>query len=636
MKKENMPMYRAWLRRFSFIFADSICVFVAYLCTLSFRFGGAVPADISATFYDSILYILFIYFVVNMAFKLYESLWEHASIEELVNVVLASVISTVLCYTLAALRMDRMPRSVYIAAGLVIILLHGGIRMTSRVLKLFMCGRRHIGSANALIIGAGEAGAIIISSMQENPAIKIIPVAIVDDDERKRLTRIHGVKVMGTTADIPALVKRLEVTQIIYAMPSASGNTRKRVLEICASTGCEIKIIPSVEKMLFGHGSTALEVRDVDVGDLLDRPETKLDIDAISGYLKGGTILVTGGGGSIGSELCRQIARFEPKKLVVFDMYENNAYELYMEMKQKYEKLDMDVVIGSVRDIKRLDTVFGEYKPDVVFHAAAHKHVPLMEQSPAEAIKNNVDGTFNVAMAADIAGTKRFVLISSDKAVNPVNVMGASKYLCELIVQYMNKRSTHTDYVAVRFGNVLGSNGSVIPLFRRQIASGGPVTVTHKDIVRYFMTIPEAAQLVIQAGSMANQGEIFLLDMGQPVRIDDFARQYIRLAGYEPDTDIQIVYTGLRPGEKMYEELMQQDETQVQSGFPGILVCKAHAIEPAEIKRRIDYIRKATAENPLGTREYLSEIIPTFHDAKAPEQSVEPPASLDVIAAKGK
>ncbi len=478
MKKENMAVYRVWLRRICFVAADAICVFVAYLFTLSFRFGANVPAGISATFYSSVIYIILIYFVINLLFKLYESLWEHASIEELVNVVLASVISTVLCYALAALGMDRMPRSVYIAAGLVIILLHGGIRMLSRVFKLFMSGRRRAGSANALIIGAGEAGAIIISSMQENPAINLVPVAIVDDDETKRSTRIHGVKVMGTTHDIPSLVKKLEVTQIIYAIPSASGQTRKRVLETCTSTGCEIKIIPSVEKMLFGHGSTTLQVRDVDVGDLLDRPETKLDIDAISGYLKGSTILVTGGGGSIGSELCRQIARFEPKKLVVFDMYENNAYELYMEMKQAYgDRLDMDVVIGSVRDIKRLDTVFGQYKPDVVFHAAAHKHVPLMEQSPAEAIKNNVDGTFNVAMAADIAGVKRFVLISSDKAVNPVNVMGASKYLCELIVQYMNKRSAHTNYVAVRFGNVLGSNGSVIPLFRRQIASGGPVTV---------------------------------------------------------------------------------------------------------------------------------------------------------------
>lgn len=622
MKKQRFSAYMTWLRRAAFAAADAFCVFLAYLFTLSFRFGGIVPPEIYATFYGSIVYIIIIYFIINLLFRLYDSLWEHASIEELVNVVIASVISTALCYILAAVRMDRMPRSVYIAAGLVIILLHGGTRMLSRVLKLFMNGRPGRGARNALIIGAGEAGAIVISSMQENAALKLLPVAIVDDDAAKRATRIHGVKVMGVIADIPDIVKKLEIQQIVYAMPSVSGQARRRVLEICASTGCETKLIPSVESLLHGHGGVALAVRDVDVGDLLARDEVKLDIDAVSGYLSGSTVLVTGGGGSIGSELCRQIARFEPKKLVVFDIYENNAYELFMELKQQYgDKLDMDVMIGSVRDIKRLDSVFSTYKPDVVFHAAAHKHVPLMEQSPAEAIKNNVDGTFNVAMAANLAEAKRFVLISSDKAVNPVNVMGASKYLCELIVQYMNKKSAHTDYVAVRFGNVLASNGSVIPLFRQQIAAGGPVTVTHKDIVRYFMTIPEAAKLVIQAGSMVNKGEIFLLDMGEPVKIDDFARQFIRLSGYEPDVDIQIVYTGLRPGEKMYEELMQKDETQLESGFPGILTCKTHDVEPALIKQRIDYIRRMTSEDPDGTRTYLEEIIPSFHDAKAPEQA---------------
>ena len=595
------------------ILLDAICVLAAYLATLAFRFGGKIPEANWVTFENSILFIVLIYLVVNALCRLYSTLWEHASIEELLYVIGAAVASTILCYTLAIIRMDRMPQSIYIAAGLIIILLHGGLRLSYRVFRRLI--KSNLFSQNkipVLVIGAGDAGADIIRQMQEMPGIALSPVCIVDDDVQKRGVRIHGVRVIGGTNDIPAIVEKYDIKQIIYAIPSSDRVAKRRILEICTATDCELKIIPTVETMLAGK-SDLRQLRDVDVGDLLERSIVKLDMDAISGYLTGSTVLVTGGGGSIGSELCRQIAKFRPKKLVVFDIYENNAYELYVDLKRIYgDELDMDVVIGSVRDIPRLDEVFGQYKPDVVFHAAAHKHVPLMEGSPVEAVKNNVNGTFNTAKAADIAGVKRFVLISTDKAVNPTNIMGATKYLCELIIQYMNQTSKNTKYVAVRFGNVLGSNGSVIPLFKRQIAMGGPVTVTHKDMKRYFMTIPEAAQLVIQAGSMAKQGEIFLLDMGAPVSIDEFARTFIRLSGYEPDVDIKVVYTGLRPGEKMFEELLQESEVQRESDFPGILVGKTHPVKAAEIKQRVDYLRKKADEDPENIRRYMAQVVPTY------------------------
>lgn len=625
-------LHSVWFKRALLVLADIVCVFAAYLATLAFRFGGAVPESIWVTFKSSVLFIVLIYLAVNTMFRLYSALWEHAGIEELVYVVFASVIATVLCYALAAIRMDRMPRSVYIAAGLVIILLHGGLRMAYRVLRRMVNLPLFGGDKTpALIIGAGETGATIIGQMLENAAIDIAPVCIVDDDPLKKNVRVHGIRVMGTTEDIPALVKKHHIRQVIYAIPSSNSATRRRILEACALTGCDMKIIPTLEAML--EGIQLRQMRDVDIGDLLDRPQVKLDTEAISSYISGSTVLVTGGGGSIGSELCRQIARFHPKKLIIFDIYENNAYELYMDLKREYgDALDTEVAIGSVRDISRLDEVFAKYRPDVVFHAAAHKHVPLMETSPVEAIKNNVNGTFNTANAADLAGVKRFVLISTDKAVNPTNIMGATKYLCELIIQYMNQTSKHTSYAAVRFGNVLGSNGSVLPLFRKQIAAGGPITVTHKDITRYFMTIPEAAQLVIQAGSMAKRGEIFLLDMGEPVRIDDFARNFIRLSGFEPDVDIKIVYTGLRPGEKMYEELIQQSEIEGESGMSGILISKPHPVEAKEIKARIDYIRQMAVTDSTHIKYHMAKVVPTYREPDGAQTQMKQSAVKEMNA----
>ncbi len=602
-----------WSRRLLLILLDAICVLAAYLATLLFRFGGKIPTEYWSAFEHAILFILLIYLLINLIFRLYSTLWEHASIEELLYVIGASIVSTIICYIFAVMGMARMPRSIYIAAGLIIILLHGGIRLSYRVLRRLSHSSIFVrNQTSVLVIGAGAAGASVIRQMQETPSLELSPVCLVDDDPEKQGVRLHGVRVAGYTTNIPALVKKYEIEQIIYAIPSADRKDKRRILEICTGTNCELKIIPTMETLLAGKGDIR-QMRDVDVGDLLERPVVKLDMEAISGYLEDSTVLVTGGGGSIGSELCRQIAKFRPEKLVIFDIYENNAYELFVDLKHIYgDELDIEVVIGSVRDIPRLDEIFAQYKPDVVFHTAAHKHVPLMEISPVEAVKNNVNGTFNTAKAADIAGVKRFVLISTDKAVNPTNIMGATKYLCELIIQYMNYTSQNTKYVAVRFGNVLGSNGSVIPLFRRQIAAGGPVTVTHKDMKRYFMTIPEAAQLVIQAGSMAKQGEIFLLDMGDPVSIDEFARTFIRLSGYEPDMDIKIVYTGLRAGEKMFEELLQESEVQGESDFPGIMIGKAHAIEAKEIKSRIEYLRKMVEEDPANIRQYMAQVVPTY------------------------
>lgn len=619
MKKKETPQNlwsRLWVRRTFLVCADALCVFAAFFATLVFRFGGLVPDHYMAAFWGAILYIVCIYIFINALFRLYSTLWEHAGVDELVSVICATFLSTVLCYIIALIRMERMPRSIYIAAGCIVVLLHGGLRLFGRVFQRFsFTGKENGMQKRALIVGAGETGALIAGQMRNNRQMGFLPVCLVDDDPLKQGQRIHGVRVRGTSQDIPALVKRLHVDTIVYAIPSANAQARKRILELCAATGCFLKMVPAMESYL--EDAQMHRIRDVEACDLLDRPVVRLDAESVRGYLRSASVLVTGGGGSIGAELCRQIARFAPAQLVIFDICENNAYELYMELQAQYgTKLCVDVEIGSVCNKARLDQVFAQYKPSVVFHAAAYKHVPLMEANPAEAVQNNVGGTWQAAKAADESGVKRFILVSTDKAVNPANVLGATKYLCEMIMQYMNKRSANTHYTAVRLGNVLDSHGSVLPLFRRQIAAGGPVTVTHKDVMRYFMTIPEAAQLLMQAGSMAERGSLFLLDMGEPIRIDDFARSLIRLSGFEPDADIPIVYTGLRPGEKMCEEPLGRDEVKEESGFPGIWIGKASVLDAAEIERRLDYILRKAVEDPSAIRCCLAEVVPTYHAAQ--------------------
>ena len=466
---------------------------------------------------------------------------------------------------------------------------------------------------NLLIVGAGSSAAIVIKDMMRNANLNrnFRIVGLVDDNPLKLNTIINGYHVLGNRNDIARICDEDKVDQILLAIPSASVSDKKEIIEICSKTKAKLKIVPSVDQIITQTGST-LAVRNVQIEDLLERSPVVLNNSEISGYIEGKTVMVTGGGGSIGSELCRQIMKYNPKNLVIVDIYENNAYDIQMELNAKYPDNKPTVLIASVRDKDRIDDIFKKYNPYIVFHAAAHKHVPLMEVSPCEAIKNNVFGTLNVAMCADKYNVKRFVMISTDKAVNPTNIMGATKRICEMIVQSMQKISS-TEFVAVRFGNVLGSNGSVIPLFKRQIEEGGPVTVTHKDITRFFMTIPEAAQLVLQAAGYAGGGEIFVLDMGKPVKIYDLAKNLIRLSGYTPNVDIDIEVTGLRPGEKLYEELLMSEEGLKKTRHSKIFIGSPLDVSMEELKPNLDMLAKAAEHNNIeGIKDVIEKIVPTY------------------------
>ncbi len=463
-----------------------------------------------------------------------------------------------------------------------------------------------------MVVGGGDAGFTIIREMKTSDKISYMPLCVIDDDPAKQGTRVCGVPVVGTRDDIEAMVLKYDVAQIFVAMPAVAKQHVSEICEICARTGRRVRILPGVYQILDGTAMTT-RMRDINIEDLLGRDPIAVNTREVFGYIENKSILVTGGGGSIGSELCRQIAAHNPKTLTIFDIYENNAYEIEMELRRNYPYLDLKVLIGSVRDEKRVSDVFRAVTPDIVFHAAAHKHVPLMEHSPAEAVKNNVFGTYNVAKAARDFEVERFVMISTDKAVNPTNVMGATKRICEMIVQNFAQSGSKTDYVAVRFGNVLGSNGSVIPLFKRQIAEGGPVTVTHKDIIRYFMTIPEAVALVLQAGAYATGGEIFVLDMGEPVKILTLAENLIRLSGYKPYEEINIAFTGLRPGEKLFEELLMDEEGMQKTPNQKIYIGQPIHFDSEELSRILDQMREAAAINDSATLlTLIKELVPTY------------------------
>ena len=462
-----------------------------------------------------------------------------------------------------------------------------------------------------MLIGAGRAAAIALRDFHGSADSENEIVCIIDDDTKKCGNYLAGVRIVGSRDYIVEAAKKYAGEEIVIAMPSASHAVRTEIIEICQQTSCKIKVLPGIYQLANGEISIK-QIRDVEIEDLLGRDPIHVDLTGIKEYIMGRVVLVTGGGGSIGSELCRQIAGYEPKTLIIFDIYENNAYAIQLELMAKYPELHLETLIGSVRDSARVDSIFETYHPELVFHAAAHKHVPLMEDSPNEAIKNNVLGTLNVALAADKFGAKRMLLISTDKAVNPTNIMGASKRLCEMIVQTMDHRS-ETEYVAVRFGNVLGSNGSVIPLFRDQIAKGGPVTVTHKDIIRYFMTIPEAVALVLQAGEYAKGGEIFVLDMGKPVRIDDLARNMIKLSGFEPDVDIPIVYTGLRPGEKLFEELLLSEEGLTKTANDLIYIGHRVEFDEEKFEENIAELRRLCYMNSPDIRKKVKQIVSTYN-----------------------
>ena len=547
------------------IIYDIIVINLAYGAALWLRFDlkfSMIPEEYLHAWVSTVPEYTVLSLVIFVLLKLYRSVWRFVSYNEMMRVAAATMLTAAVQVILTELLFTRMPVLYYIGGAMIQFLAMCGVRFSYRALRIFkgFCNAKAENTyKRVMIVGAGEAGRMLLREIRvENPKTSVA-CCLVDDNPNKRGRILENVKIEGSRRDIKALVKKHRIDRIIIAMPSASAERRKAILDICKETGCELKMLPGISQILNGQAKLA-QLRDVSVEELLGREPVKTDMTEIAQYIKGKTVMVTGGGGSIGSELARQIASYGPRCLILFDIYENNVYSIQQELKWHYPDLILEVIIGSVRDEARVRQVMKRYGPDIVYHAAAHKHVPLMERSPNEAIKNNVLGTYVTAKAAAQYGVRRFVLISTDKAVNPTNIMGASKRLCEMIVQEMDRRAQQTSFVAVRFGNVLGSNGSVIPLFKRQIAAGGPVTVTHPEITRFFMTIPEAVSLVLQAGAYATGGEIFVLDMGQPVRIDELARNLIFLSGRVPGEDIEIKYTGLRPGEKLYEELLMSEE----------------------------------------------------------------------------
>ena len=603
------------LRVACLVLADLILINLSAFLALYIRFEFDFRQLYATTFLRDML----IYAGINSActilifhiLKLYNSLWEFASVSELVRITLGCFFSAVFYMVGMFMLHLTVPRSFPAIYMLILCLLCGALRLSYRCVRRTRAGLRSEGEKRTMLIGGGQAGAIALREFQTSPRSENKVVCIIDDSPNKVGSYLRGVKIVGGRSSIPAMAEKYDVDEIVLAIPSASRQEKLQILSYCHNTSCTLRTLPGICQL--ANGEVRIEqIREVDIEDLLGRETVKIDLDEVAAYITGKTVLVTGGGGSIGSELCRQAAAQRPKRLIIFDIYENNAYDIQQELKRRYPALDLVVLIGSVRDRERVMQVFDRYRPDLVCHAAAHKHVPLMETSPFEAIKNNVFGTYNVAQAADRFGTQRFILISTDKAVNPTNVMGASKRLCEMIVQMMNDRSA-TEYVAVRFGNVLGSAGSVIPLFRKQIRSGGPVTVTDKRVIRYFMTIPEAVQLIFQAGAYARGGEIFVLDMGEPVRIDDLARNMIRLSGFEPDVDIPVVYTGLRPGEKLYEELLLSGEGMQKTKNDLIYIGHEIAFDPAAFEENLMLLRAIPEPDEPALRAKLRELVPTFH-----------------------
>lgn len=603
------------LRVACLVLADLILINLSAFLALYIRFEFDFRQLYATTFLRDML----IYAGINSActilifhiLKLYNSLWEFASVSELVRITLGCFFSAVFYMVGMFMLHLTVPRSFPAIYMLILCLLCGALRLSYRCVRRTRAGLRSEGEKRTMLIGGGQAGAIALREFQTSPRSENKVVCIIDDSPNKVGSYLRGVKIVGGRSSIPAMAEKYDVDEIVLAIPSASRHEKLQILSYCHNTSCTLRTLPGICQL--ANGEVRIEqIREVNIEDLLGRETVKIDLDEVAAYITGKTVLVTGGGGSIGSELCRQAAAQRPKRLIIFDIYENNAYDIQMELRRTHPELDLVVLIGSVRDRERVMQVFDRYRPDLVCHAAAHKHVPLMETSPFEAIKNNVFGTYNVAQAADRFGTQRFILISTDKAVNPTNVMGASKRLCEMIVQMMNDRSA-TEYVAVRFGNVLGSAGSVIPLFRKQIRSGGPVTVTDKRVIRYFMTIPEAVQLIFQAGAYARGGEIFVLDMGEPVRIDDLARNMIRLSGFEPDVDIPVVYTGLRPGEKLYEELLLSGEGMQKTKNDLIYIGHEIAFDPAAFEENLMLLRAIPETDEPALRAKLRELVPTFH-----------------------
>ena len=547
--------------------------------------------------------------------KLYNSLWEFASVSELVRITLGCFFSAVFYMVGMFMLHLTVPRSFPAIYMLILCLLCGALRLSYRCVRRTRAGLRSEGEKRTMLIGGGQAGAIALREFQTSPRSENKVVCIIDDSPNKVGSYLRGVKIVGGRSSIPAMAEKYDVDEIVLAIPSASRQEKLQILGYCHNTSCTLRTLPGICQL--ANGEVRIEqIREVDIEDLLGRETVKIDLDEVAAYITGKTVLVTGGGGSIGSELCRQAAAQRPKRLIIFDIYENNAYDIQMELRRTHPELDLVVLIGSVRDRERVMQVFDRYRPDLVCHAAAHKHVPLMEDSPEQAVRNNVFGTYNVAKCAKEHGAKRFVMISTDKAVNPTNVMGASKRMAEIIIEAMQKQSSTTQFTAVRFGNVLGSNGSVVPLFERQIRAGGPVTLTHPDIIRYFMTIPEAASLVLQAASIARGGELFVLDMGKPVKIRELAERMIQLYSDPLKPPVEIIYTGLRPGEKLYEELLRDEETDTATSKEKIFIAKPEQVAWADVDNMLRTLHECL-DNHGDIKACMHKLLPSF---KTPEE----------------
>lgn len=630
---------------------DIFAINFAYLFVLWLRFDcrySMIPAHyLQSYLYFAPIYTAFCLLVFWRA-RLYKSIWKFASYNELMRMIIATCAAFVFNTVGITLLFETMPLSYYIFGIMVQFLLTIGIRFSYRFILLLRSRESEVSYiCRVMLIGAGSAGQMILHDLKKATTVKNKVYCIIDDNPNTWGRYIDGVPIVGGRDDIMDACKKYHIEKIFVAIPSASAEEKRDILNICKETGCELKNLPGMYQLISGE-VTLGAMKDVSVEDLLGREQIKVDMKEIFQHLNDKTILVTGGGGSIGSELCRQIANHYPKQLIIFDVYENNAYDIEQELKAEHPELNLLVLIGSVRDSRKINSVFATYKPDIVYHAAAHKHVPLMESSPCEAIKNNAIGTYKTAYAAMLNGCERFVLISTDKAVNPTNIMGASKRLCEMVIQTFDKfikdgkanelpelyvhaddddcgmvphsiykmpLHPKTEFVAVRFGNVLGSNGSVIPLFKKQIKNGGPVKVTHPDIIRYFMTIPEAVSLVLQAGIYAKGGEIFVLDMGSPVKIDTLARNLIKLSGFKPDVDIMVEYTGLRPGEKLYEEKLMAEEGMKTTPNKLIHIGCPIPFDTEEFLNQMQVLMKACYENRSDIREMVSIMVPTYHPA---------------------
>lgn len=606
------------------LFLCDFCLWnVSYYISFVVNKSSFVLKGWEEPFMWGLLFINIIFTAVFLCFRLYDKMWRYADIEDFFYAGIASLTANLVFMSFTMIigtdenRLNYGAR-IYIIMSLLSTFLTFIFRLVYRLNKIIE--RKNTSNKNRrrlLIVGGGEGAATVLSELAKSPENEYVPICLVDDDPEKIGRRIGGVKIEGSTYDIPEICEREDIEVILFTISQINLADKKRILDICAKTHLEVKIIPNVYGLIKDGASVTSKIRQVEVEDLLGREPIVFDTEKYGAYITGQTVLVTGGGGSIGSELCRQIAKLSPKKLIILDIYENNAYEIQQELiRQYHEKLNLDTQIASVRDKRKLDYLFSQNKIDVIFHAAAHKHVPLMETTPEEAVKNNVFGTLNLVLLADKYHVKKFVQISTDKAVNPTNIMGATKRICEMIVQTMDKQS-ETKFVAVRFGNVLGSNGSVIPLFKEQIQEGGPVTVTHPDIIRFFMTIPEAVSLVLTAGGLAKGGEIFILDMGEPVKILTLAENLIRLSGFKPYEDIPIEFTGLRPGEKLYEEILLNEEGMKKTANKKIFIGKPIELDTEKFHEKLIELKKLALKNDKdGIDKLIAEIVPTFNHMK--------------------